>query len=340
MKNNYFVGIDIASATFVAAVIESPVKTVASPQSFDNSTTGFTALETWLTELGVTPINATVCMEATGVYGEGLAYHLTAHQWWLAVAPPLQVKQAFAPIGHKTDPVDSRQIAEYAARFPDKLHRFVPKKEIVEQVKVLLQLREQYVQQKTAHLNSRQALARKAIRTPLAEALHDQSISQLKSHIKTIETEIKQLFNQDADFGQQIALLLTIPGVGLLLASHIIVLTQAMRDPLNPRALAAYLGISPFQHTSGTSVRKQPSSRRFGPATARKLLHLAARSRRTHHVTSRRYFERKVAAGKPKSVVLNNMANRLIRVICAVLRSRKPFIKDFVSLPPQVLSQT
>ena len=226
------------------------------------------------------------------------------------------------------------------ARFQDQLHRFVPKKEIIEQVKVLLQLREQYVRQKTAHLNSLRTLERKAVRTPLAEALLDQSISQLKTNIKTIEAEIKQLFNQDSDFGQQIALLLTIPGVGLLLASHVIVLTQAMRDPLNPRALAAYLGISPFQHTSGTSVRKQPSSRRFGPATARKLLHLAARSRRTHHAASRRYFERKVAAGKPKSLVLNNMANRLVRVMCAVLRSRQPFINDFVSLPPQVLSLT
>ena len=279
-------------------------------------------------------------MEATGVYGEGLAYHLTVRDWWLAVAPPLQVKHAFAPIGHKTDAVDSRQIAEYAFRFQDQLHRFVPKQEIVEQVKVLLNLREQYVRQKTAHLNSRQALKRKAVRTPLAETLLDQSIAQLKMNIKTIETEIKQLFNQDSDFGQQIALLLTIPGVGLLLASHIVVLTSTLRDPLNPKAIAAYLGISPYQHTSGSSVRKQPSSRHFGPATARKLLHLAARSRRTHHPASRQYFERKVATGKPKSVVLNNMANRLIRVICAVLRSRRPFIKDFVSLPPQLYGIT
>lgn len=336
MKKTYYVGIDIASASFVVSVIQSPVKRVAAPQSFDNDTVGFEAVEAWLRQLGVTQANAILCMEATGVYGEGLAYHLTAHEWWLAVVPPLEVKQAFAPIGHKNDAVDSRQIAEYAARFRDKLHRFVPKKEIVEQVKVLLQLREQYVRQKTAHLNSLQTLKRKAVRTPLAEALLDQSIAHLKTNIKTIETEIKQLFNQDSDFGQQIALLLTIPGVGLLLASHVIVLSHTMRDPLNPRAVAAYLGISPFQHTSGSSVRKRPASRHFGPATARKLLHLAARSRRTHHPPSRQYFERKVATGKPKSVVLNNLANRLLRVICAVLRSRRPFIYDFVSLPPQV----
>lgn len=336
MEATYYIGMDIASATFVACVVQTPIKVVAEPQQFDNETAGYDAFTTWLDEQGVTTANAVLCMEATGVYGEGLAYHLAAQSWWLAVAPPLQVKQAFAPIGHKTDAVDARQIAEYAARFPDKLHRFVPKAEIVEQVKVLLQLREQYVRQKTAHLNSLHAYKRKAVRTPLAEALLEQSIAQLKTHIKTIETEIKQLFNRDSDFGQQLALLLTIPGVGLLLASHIVVLTHAMRDPLNPRAVAAFLGISPYQHTSGSSVQKRPSSRHFGPATIRKLLHLAARSRRTHHPPSRRYFERKVAAGKPISLVLNNMANRLVRLICAVLRSRQPFIHDFVSLPPQV----
>lgn len=339
MKNTTYVGIDIASATFMACVIKSPVHVVASPKRFDNDTEGFIAFESWLAESGVTHANAILCMEATGVYGEGLAYHLTAHQWWLSVSPPLQVKQAFYPIGHKTDAVDSRQIAEYAFRFRDHLHRFVPKEEIIQQVKVLLQVRELYVGQKTAHLNSLKALKRKVVRTPLAEALHEKSIAQLKADIKTIESEIKTLFNQDSDFGQQLSLLLTIPGVGLLLASHIVVLSQTMRDPFNPRALAAYLGISPYQHSSGTSVHKQPSSRHFGPASVRKLLHLAARSRSAHHPSARLYYNRKVAAGKPKPLVLNNMANRLIRIICAVLRSRQPFIHDFVSLPPHLPSR-
>ena len=338
MTRIYQVGIDIASATFMACILQGPTKVIAAPKSFANDTAGFDELETWLAEQQVNPANAVLCMEATGVYGEGLAYHLAAHEWWLAVAPPLEVKQAFAPIGHKSDAVDSRQIAEYAARFDDKLYRFVPQEAIFEQIKVLLQLREQYVRQKTAHLNAQQALKRKYVRTPLAEALHKQSSAQLTTHIKTIEAEIKQLFDQDPDLRSKIALLLTIPGVGLLLASHLIILSAALRDPFNPRAVAAHLGICPFQHTSGSSVNRRARSRQFGPATIRKLLHLAARSRRTHHPPSRRYFERKVAAGKPTRLVLNNMANRLVRVACAVLRTRQPYLDEYVSTPPQSLN--
>lgn len=334
MNPTYYVGLDIAAETFVACVLQAPSRVVAQPQSFANETAGYDELESWLRQQGVTLASTVLCMEATGVYGEGLAYHLSAHGWWLAVVPPLEAKRAFAPVGHKADPIDSRQIGEYAARFPDKLHRFVPKKTVLEQIKVLLQLREQYVQHKTAHLNAMQALRRKVTRSPLAEALHEQSVSQLKQHIKTIEMEIAKLLDQDPDLRQQMGLLLTIPGVGLLLASHIIVLATTMRDPLNPRVIAAYLGICPYQHSSGTSVRRQDTSRRFGPAKIRKLLHLAARSRCTHHPPSRRYYERKVAAGKPKRLVLNNMANRLLRVICAVLRTRQPFLLDYQPVPP------
>jgi transposase len=337
MATTYYVGLDVASASFVACIMQSPIRVVAQPKSFANDTAGFVKLETWLAKHGVQPTHGRLCMEATGVYGEGLAYHLAAHEWWLAVAPPLQVKQAFAPIGHKNDAVDSRQIAEYAARFHDQLQRFVPRKAVLEQIKVLLQLREQYVRQKTMHLNAQRALRRKVLRTPLAEALHEQSIAQLKTHIKTIEAEIRQLIDQDPDLRQKVVLLLTIPGVGLLLASHVVVLTASMRDPFNPRAVAAHLGLSPYERTSGTSVRRRASSRHFGPPTIRKLLHLAARSRCTHHPPSRDYYQRKVGAGKPKRLVLNNMANRLIRTICAVLRTRQRYLPDYQAIPPRRL---
>jgi transposase len=335
VATTFYVGLDMASASFVACIIQAPARVVARPRSFSNDIGGYEELERWLAEHGVTPARGVLCMEATGVYGEGVAYHLAAHDWWLAVAPPLEVKQAFAPFGHKNDAVDSRQIAEYAARFHDRLQRFVPKPARLEQVKVLLQLREQYVRQKTTHLNAQRALRRKVVRTPLAEALHAQSIAQLQAHIKTIEKEIRQLLDQDPDLRQQVALLLTIPGVGFLLASQMVVLTSSMRDPFNPKAVAAHLGLCPFEHTSGTSLRRRSSSRHFGPPTVRKLLHLAARSRCTHHSASREYYQRKVCAGKPKRLVLNSLANRLIRVICAVLRTRQPYLPDYQAIPPR-----
>ena len=334
MKVTHVVGIDVAANSFVASVVTAATKRVGKAVEFTNEPAGFSQFEQWLTKQDLGQEQTILCLEATGVYSEALVYWLTAQEWWVSVLSPLAVKRASAAHGHKNDQVDSRRIGEYGARYRDQLHRFVPKPEILEQVQVLLQVREQYVRQKTANQNSLHALHRKVVRTPLAESLLAESLVQLKRNIKQIEAEIKRLFDQDDDFRQQLLLLMTIPGVGLLLASHMVILAASLQRPLNPKVVSAHLGMAPFEHQSGTSIWRRPSSRRFGPATLRKLLHLAARSRRTHHPPSRAYFERKLLAGKPKRLILNNLANQLIRVMCAVLRNRQPYIPDYQSFPP------
>ena len=337
-KAQFFVGIDVAADTFMACAIRSPEEIVLQPTEFENTPSGIEAFSEWLQTQGLLPSNTVLCMESTGVYGEHLAYLLTSQEWWLAVQPPLEVKRAFAPIGHKNDAVDSRQIAEYAARYPDHLHRWQPKKALLEQVQVLLRLREQLLRQRTASKNALKSMQRKVIRTPLAEEIHEENIRRLTHDIKRIEEEIRNLFKQDPHLHQTLLLLIGTSGVGLLLASYTLLLMETLRDPYNPKVMAAYIGIAPYQHRSGSSVYRTPASRRFGPATMRKLLRLAALSLRMHNGQFRRYYERKIAEGKPSAVVLNNMENKLLRIMCAVVRDQTPFISNYRSLPPSLKS--
>ena len=340
MQFEYFIGVDIASETFVATTLEKSLKPLLVAQEFDNGPDGFADFETWLSAAKIDKRTAVICMEATGVYAEALCYYLHAQDWWVAVHPPLEIKRAFVPVGHKTDAVDSRQIAEYAIRFTDKLRRWQPKKELLEQVGTLLNTREQFVRQRTAHKNTMHALKRKPVRTPLAEQLLLEGIAQLTKNIKTIETEIKELLKKDENLYEQFLLLLTIPGVRLLLASHVLVMMASLHSTHNPKAVSAWLGISPYEKRSGTSVFGRATSRRYGPATMRKLLHLAARSVRTHNPVFEKYFERKVAEGKSKKLVLNNISNKLVKIICAVLRENQPCISNYRSVNPAVLSLT
>ncbi len=340
MEFEYFVGVDIASETFVATTLEKSLKSLLAAQEFGNAPDGFDEFMTWLRAAKIDQTKAVICMEATGVYAEALCYYLHAQDWWVAVHPPLEIKRAFAPVGHKTDAVDSRQIAEYAVRFTDKLRRWQPKKELLEQIRTLLNTREQFVGQRTAHKNTLHALKRKSVRTPLAEKLLLEGIAQFTKNIKTIEIEIKDLLKEDDNLYGQFLLLLTIPGVRLLLAAHVLVMTATLHSSHNPKAVSAWLGISPYEKRSGTSVFGKASSRRYGPATMRKLLHLAARSVRTHNPVFEKYFERKLAEGKPKKLLLNNISNKLVKIICAVLRENQPYISNYRSVNPVVLSLT
>ena len=103
---------------------------------------------------------------------------------------------------------------------------------------------------------------------------------------------------------------------------------------MNPRALANYLGICPHERSSGTSLRKRPRSSRLGPPRMRKLLHLAARSLVQHDLPIKQYYLQKLKDGKPKMLVLNNVENRLLKIMCAVLRTETPYKKNHRSVNP------
>jgi len=329
-----FVGVDIASASFMACVGTTPWKLVVKPENFDNHEDGYTSFLDWMKGRNLKPENTVVCMEATGVYGEGLAYFLSASGYAVAVEPPLNIARKFPANASKTDWLDCQYIAEYACRYVDKLALWQPRNDILEQVKVLLTTRQQFSVQITAHKNALHAVNRKKVSSEVAKQVHQGIIQQIVKHIAAIDTEIRRLIDSDPTFKKTLLLLLSIPGIGLQLAAHLIII---MQQSLDPRELAAFVGISPIQHQSGTTVYSVPTSRHYGPPALRKLLYLAACSVRTHRKEFKQYFLRKVAEGKPGKLVLNNIQNKLLKIACAVVSSQKPFIPNYVSVNPLAL---
>jgi transposase len=330
----YFVGVDIASATFTACVGTTPWAIMVKPETFANEEDGFASFLGRLKEQDLPPDQTVVCMEATGVYGEGLAYFLFAGGYSVAVEPPLNIQRKFPVNSSKNDLLDCQNIAEYACRYTDKLSLWKPRAEVLEQIKLLLTTRQQLSGQLTAQKNALHAVNRKVISSELAKKVHAEMIQQITKHIKSIDLEIRRLIDNDPTFKVALLLLLSVPGIGLQLAAHLIIL---MQYSLDPRELSAFVGICPYEHQSGSSVYRTPTSRHYGPPAIRKLLYLAACSVRTHRKEFRHYYLRKLAEGKPGKLVLNNIQNKLLKIACAVIRSQKPFIPNYVSVNPLVL---
>ena len=331
----YFVGIDTASASFVAAVFTHPGGPAHGPKSFSNDSEGFAAFLDWLQEKHIPKEDTFLCLENTGVYSEALCYTLDQAGFTLALLHPRAVWKAFDD-PRKSDERDSQKIAEYGYRYRDRLEPWHPQEAVVEQIRTLLSTREQLVEQKTAMQNTRQALRRKVIQTPTAnEALHT-TIDHFKAQIQAIERAIRDLIEAHPTMAQMVALLVSAPGVGLLLAAHMLVLTEGFSKTPRYRKLASYLGICPHKDQSGT-WQPTPRSRGYGPPMVRKLLHLAARSVRTHEKRFRRYFHRKQAEGKDTMLILNNIANKLLRMLCSMIRNKQPYIADYQSVHPRLL---
>lgn len=333
---HFFVGVDIASASFTACVGTTPWTLTVKPVKFANQEEGFVAFLGWLNEQGLRPESTVVCMEATGVYSEGLAYFLYARGYPVTVEPPLKIQRKFPINAGKADDLDCQYIAEYACRYVDQLSFWQPRAEILEQVKVLLTTRQHFSVQLTGHKNALHALNRKQVSSALAKQVHQTMIQQISRSIKDIDQEIHRLIDSDPTFKQTLLLLLSVPGIGLQLVAHLLILMQETRDP---RTLAAFIGICPIKHQSGSSVYATPTSRHYGPPTIRKLLSLAACSVRTHKKPFQHYFFRKAAQGKHKKLILNNIQNKLLKIACAVVRSQQPYLPTYVAVNPLVFQK-
>jgi transposase len=341
-RPKYYVGIDISSADFTSSVgqVKEKWEIKIKPELFTNNDEGFDQYLDWLKKARVNQKNCVICMENTGVYGEKLVAYLTNLDFHVCVEMPLKVKRAFDVAGSKNDAVDNKQIAEYAYRFFDELRRWKTKSEILEQVKILLNTREGLVEERTGHLSRLHALKRKVVRVEFVEVTLQRHIDQLKEDIEAIEAEIERIITEVPELGKQYLNLLTAPGVGLLLSAQMVVLLNGFEQPLTDKKVAAYLGICPYEHRSGSSVRKRTKSTQHGPEVIRKLLHLGARSICTHKQPYIDYFNKKIAVGKPKYLIYNNVSNKIVGILVAMYKSGEPYVSGYRSIHPAALTKS
>ena len=340
MKNiKFFIGVDISAEYITVSALSKKDGKVESFENFENNANGFQSLLAEFQSHKITAKNSIVCMEATGVYGESLAYYLVGKNFKLVIENPYKIKRAFDISPKKTDKIDSKRIAEYASRFTDKLTFWGPRSQILEEIRIFLSQREQITKQKTSLNNALKALQKKFHKSEKALKLYEDMINNCNTQIKYIDKEIESLINSEPEYKQIIENLKTVPGVGNVLAVHMMVVTEGFEAHLNAKEIGSYLGIVPLPYESGSSIRRRTSSSGVGPSIVRKLLYLSSMSSRRYDENMKKYFFRKVAEGKSKRLVLNNIANKLIKLLIALIISKKPYIKNYFSINPMILKK-
>lgn len=329
------VGIDPASESFVVALMNTIDEPTPAIETFDNTKTGAANFQRWLEEQGASVDEVFVCIEDTGVYSEALCYDLYDRGFLLALAVPFKVHKA-SEDGPKTDRRDSHKIAEYALRYRDRLKPWKPQEALTEHVKAILTTREQLIRQKTATQNTLRAMRRKVVDTPSVRQALETIKASLAQQIEALMKELERLIEKHPRVAQMVAVVRSAPGVGLLMSSHLLVLTNAFTKPVYYRTLAAHLGISPREYTSGKTVWRPSKSRGYGPSMMRKLLYLASGCLVRHDERFRQYYARKCAEGKSKLLVRNNVSNKLLRIVCAMIKNKQPYIATYQSVHPRL----
>ena len=146
----------------------------------------------------------------------------------------------------------------------------------------------------------------------------------LDQQIAAVAAEVRQLIAADAALAHNLALLRSITGFGEVSATVLLAELPNIAE-FTPKALAAFVGLSPSEHSSGASVRRPGKISRVGSPRLRATLYMCALSAKHTNTALDAFVRRMTAAGKPPKVVLVAVARKLLVYAHAVIRTQMPF---------------
>lgn len=308
MSDSVFIGIDVSSQTLeVASSLENKTWQVA------NDATGIGQLEEQLRALK--PVM--VVLEATGGYEFEAACALQAAGLLVAVVNPRAARDFARSMGAlaKTDALDARMLAAFARvlyQHPQR-ERFV--KPLASQELQRLQalvLRRRQIVQMLASERQRLRIAHVAARPSI-----ERVIAFLKAELDESDSEVARHVQQH--HGELAAALSSVPGVG---PASVAVLVAELPElgQLDRRRISALVGVAPLNRDSG-QMRGQRTIW-GGRADVRRTLYMAALVATRHNPVLRVFYERLLAAGKPKKVAIVAAMRKLLGMLNAIAKRR------------------
>jgi transposase len=302
-------GIDISKADFHACLIQGTKRT---KKSFPNAPVGYRQMGSWLKNRRCTEVHA--CMEATGSYWEALAKALYDAGRTVSVVNPSQtVFFARSQLRRtKTDAVDAEMIAEFCQqRHPSP---WTPPPDEILELRGLLSYREHLIREIVA-------LKQMAEQIHVSKELRKLHLQQLKAFEKSqhvIERQLRVLIKAHPRIAQQVEALTVISGIGLLTALSMVAKLPADRLR-NAKAAAAYVGLAPSEHQSGTSIHRKSRICKTGNASLRRDLYMPAIVATRHNPILKAFAERLKARGKPGKVIITAVMRKLVVLAFRIL---------------------
>lgn len=276
--------------------------------------------------------NALFCMENTGIYCNHLIQYLNGIEANIVVENPMKIKNSTGIARGKNDKIDAIRIAQYALKNNDDLKKWTPRRDVVLQLMRLSAIRNRLV---TIANMLRTPL--KEAHTFVSEADYTSSTHACKKSSEAIGKDIKQtqkyidrLINSDNRLKNLKNLIMSVPGIGPITATQIIISTNEFQDINNPKKFASYAGVAPFKNESGAFARKARVSH-IANKKMKTLLHISAWAAvRTNEELKTYYLRKTQEQGKSKMATLNAIRNKLILRVFACVKEKRRFVNDFL----------
>jgi transposase len=257
-----------------------------------------------------------VVLEATGKYERPAAVAVAAAGIAVAVVNPRQARDFAKAAGRlaKTDTIDAQVLARFAGAVGPR-PSVLPDEEARVLQDILVrrrQLLEMIVAEKNRLQMASEAVARRI-------AAH---VRWLEKELGRVDRELDEAVGESETWRANEELLRSVPGVGAVLARTLLAELPEL-GTLPRRRLCALVGVAPFNRDSGTFRGKRQVW--GGRAPVRAALYMGALVATRHNPVIGEFYERLLAAGKPKKVALVACMRKLLSILNAVMRDRVPW---------------
>lgn len=302
-----------------------------------------------------------------GPSGFGLYDDLTAAGHRCLVVAPAMVPTAPGK-RVKTNRIDGRKLS-IALRGGELQSVHVPS-DTYRQLRHLVQLRDTYVRQMTGSKQRIKALllyegiefpeappssqwslrvlrelgampCKKTVRFKLDSLLL--SLRFQNQQAASVQREIRAFCQQDSELKQSTEYLLTIPGIGVITATHLVARIGDWRLLHNTRQIAGFLGLVSTEHSTGDDVRRGSITRSGDSRLRNKLIQAAWVTIRQD--PEMREFYRRIHQRHPRNIAPRKaivaVARKLTTRIYSVLKEQRPFeLRSVADSPPLTNEET
>lgn len=324
-----FIGIDMSKRNFDACVLNLNGEKLGS-KKFDNNTPGFILFIEWVSSF-YEDGELIFCMEYTGVYSRLLGMYIQDEGFHLCMESGYVIKRSGGIVKGKTDKIDAFRIADFALCNKHKIR--ITEKYNIElfELQYLMSCRRRLIDQL------------KALQTPLKEAkdyagstayelvktASKSAIIGVQESLKKVDEMIDEKIESNPSFKENLALTKSVKGIGRVVGIWMLIYTRNFSEEMNARKFSSLIGVAPFTVESGSSVRRGSHVSKDAHRFLKGLLHVCVMSAMKTSPNIKAYYKKKKAEGKKGFVVMNNIKNKLIQTVFAVVRTGVPYDETY-----------
>jgi len=295
-----------------------------------NGTEGFTVFLKWCKHFKIDLKQSFLVMEFTGGYEYKLIQFCESRGILYTRIPGLAIKNSLGITRGKNDKVDSSRIAQYGEEKHKSLTPSKPLNPAIVSLKELLSFRKRLVRENAGY----QATIKERIhmyggnkKDIIVKKLEQKLRGSIKN-IAAIEAEMLNIVAQDEKISINYSLITSIKGIGKINGLMTIAFTENFTSFTNPRSYAVYVGVVPFDHSSGISIKGRKRVSHIANKELKQELNQAARSAMEWDKEMRSYGEEKLKT-KCYKIVLNNIKFKLILRMFAVVKREEIYVENY-----------